>query len=85
MTWFTIRMVLVLSITNWCIKHQVDFVLYFHQANLEFEMYMKIYQGVETKGESRTIQVLKLPKNIYGQKQGSMVWNQHLAKGLAEI
>ena len=78
-------MVLFLSIINGWSTHQVEFFLAFPQAEIEFEMYMKIPQGIETKGGSRTMHVLNLLKNLYGQRQGSRVWNQHLTKGLQEI
>jgi hypothetical protein len=39
-------------------------------------MYMELSQGIRTsEGDSKDF-VLKLLKNIYGQKQASRVWNK---------
>ena len=83
--WFTIGMVLVLSIFSIGSKHQVDFVLEFPQANIEFGIYMEIPQVIKTKDGSRMVCVLKLLKNLYGQMQGSRVLKHHLTKGIKEI
>jgi hypothetical protein len=46
---------------------------------------MKLPKGIETRyGNGRT-HVLKLLKNLYGQKQAGRVWNEHLVSGLREI
>ena len=45
-TWYTTRMVLVLSIINGWSARQVEFVLDFLQYNIEFDMYMEIPQGI---------------------------------------
>jgi hypothetical protein len=46
---------------------------------------MELPEGIETKyGNGRT-HVLKLKKNLYGQKQAGRVWNQHLVKGLKKV
>ena len=84
-TWFSIRLVLVLSIINKWYTKQVDFVLAYTQADIEFDMYMELPKGIETRyGDGKT-HVLKLLKNLYGQKQAGRVWNQHLTKGLKAI
>ena len=65
-TWFTIRMVLVLSIIDVWSPHQVDLVLAFRQADIEFDMYTDIPQVIEKKAGSRTMHVLKIINNLYG-------------------
>ena len=84
-TWFSIRLVLVLSIINKWYTKQVDFVLAYTQADIEFDMYMELPKGIETKYGNGKTHVLKLLKNLYGQKQAGRVWNQHLTKGLKAI
>jgi hypothetical protein len=64
---------------------QIDFVLAYLQAPIEFDMYMELPKGVETNDGSRKTHVFKLIKNLYGQKQAGRVWNQHLVKGLMKI
>ena len=50
---------------------QIDYVLAFPQAPIQFDMYMEIPKGVEVdienQGENKQY-VLKLLKNFYGQK-----------------
>jgi len=61
---------------------QLDYVLAFPQAPAEREMYMKIPKGIKVNGT--TDYVLKVEKNIYGQKQAGRVWNKHLVRKLIE-
>jgi Reverse transcriptase (RNA-dependent DNA polymerase) len=64
-------------INGWYSK-QIDYVLAFPQADS-----MSIPKGFEmTKGVSPKDYVLHIRKNVYGQKQGSRVWHQHLNKKL---
>jgi hypothetical protein len=84
-TWFSIRLLLVLSILNNWHTRQVDFVLAYTQADIEFDIYMELPMGIETKYGKGETHVLKLLKNLYGQKQAGRVWNQHLVKGLKSI
>ena len=67
---------------NWETR-QVDFVLAYTQADVECELYMKLPKGFEmdTPGDY----VLKLKKNLFGQKQAGRVWNQHLVDKLHSI
>ena len=46
---------------------------------------MEVTPGIETKGGSMIMHVLKLIKNLYGHRQVYHVWNQHLTKVLEEI
>jgi histone deacetylase 1/2 len=83
--WFTVRMVMVMAIVNKWATRQVDFILAYPQADIEFDIYMELPQGVETKYGNGKTHVLKLKKNLYGQKQAGRVWNKHLTKGLTKI
>jgi hypothetical protein len=84
-TWVAVRIILILSILNKWHTRQVDFVLAYTQADIEFDMYMDLPKGIKTKyGDGKT-HVLKLLKNLYGQKQAGRVWNQHLVDGLKSI
>ena len=84
-TWMSIRLVLILSIMLDWTTVQVDFVLAYPQANVETTIYMEIPVGVNLPGKDTKSHVLKLIKNLYGQKQAGRVWNKHLHKGLIEI
>ena len=84
-TWFSIRLLLVLAILNSWHTRQVDFVLAYPQADIEYDMYMELPHGIKTKHGNGKTHVLKLLKNLYGQKQAGRVWNQHLVKRLKAI
>ena len=72
-TWFTIRMVLVLLIINIWSTLLVEFVLAFPQANIKVYMCMEIPQGIKTKGISMMTHILKILNNLYRQRQVSRV------------
>jgi hypothetical protein len=88
--WATIRFFMTLAIiNNWHTK-QLDFVLAFPQADIERELYMKLPTGFSIEGmtlseEQKKDHVLKLVKNLYGQKQAGRVWYQHLRKNLIKL
>ena len=64
----------------------MDFVLAYPHARAEVPLYMRFPKGYEFKdGISEDTHVLKLTKNIYGQKQAGRVWNKYLDEGLGEI
>jgi hypothetical protein len=43
---------------------------------------MELPKGIQLSSGNNKTHVLRLIKNLYGQKQAGRVWNQHLAKGL---
>jgi len=84
-TWLAIRLFLTLSLLfNWH-SRQVDFVLAYPQAPQETDLYMEIPVGVDVKGKNKKSYVLKLLRNLYGQKQAGRVWNQFLHAGLIDM
>jgi Reverse transcriptase (RNA-dependent DNA polymerase) len=83
-SWSTIRLVLLISVVNSWELRQLDFVQAFPQAPIQTEMYMELPKGYSVDN-SRDHHVLKLVKNIYGQKQAGRVWNEFLLKGLKDI
>jgi Reverse transcriptase (RNA-dependent DNA polymerase) len=83
-SWKTIRLLLVFTlIYGWKTK-QIDFVLAYTQAVVECDLYMEIPKGFEVVGENLDY-VLKLKKNLFGQKQAGRVWNKHLVKKLESV
>jgi hypothetical protein len=84
-TWPATSFFLVQALINKWYTKQIDFVLAYTQAPIERELYMAIPRGIELEGANKGDYVLKLLKNLYGQKQGGRVWNQHLVKGLKEL
>ena len=81
-SWNSVRMLLALaSIHGWHTK-QIDYVLAFPQALVERDIYMEIPKGFEIKGANRKEYVLKIHRNVYGQKQAGRVWNKFLVDKL---
>ena len=75
-TWFAIRLIIIFGII---------FCWALCQAPIEEDIYMEIPQGIKiAKGKSKCM-VLKLRKNIYGQKQAGQVWNSYLVQKLDSI
>ena len=63
----------------------MDFVLAFPQAKIEVDMYMELPKGIDMTHDSGRAHVLKLIKNVYGQKLVGRVWNIHLKEKLLKI
>jgi hypothetical protein len=77
-TWFAIWLMIVYGIIFCWALQQVDFVMAYPQAPVEMGIYMELPQGIKTATGNSKEQVLKLLKNIYGQKQAGRVWNSFL-------
>ena len=84
--WSTIRLILIMALLgNWHTL-QIDFVLAYTQADVEYDnMYMRIPKGFDLGGLDPAQYVLRIRKNIYGQKQAGRVWNKHLVTKLLEV
>ena len=55
------------------------------QAPIEMDMYMELPTGIVVKGGNSTDHILKLLRNLYGQKQAGCVWAKYLVEKLREI
>ena len=64
---------------------QVDFVMAHAQAPIEYDMYLKIPDGVDTDQGSNKSHVLKFLKNIYGQNLAGRVCNDYLTGKLLKL
>jgi hypothetical protein len=84
-TWFAIRLLMAFAIMFELAMRQVDFIQAYPQAPIEFDMYMELPQGIETKTGNSKDHVLQLLSNLYGQKQAGRVWNQYLVDKLRNI
>ena len=74
---------MILAIINKWWTVQIDYILAFPQAPIEKEMYMRMPKGLkQTKGQNEY--VLKVKRNVYGQKQTGRVWNQYLTTKLTK-
>jgi hypothetical protein len=73
------------AVHGWHTK-QIDFVQAFAQAPAEKTLYMKVPAGVKIDGEGDAKDyVLKIHRNIYGQKQAGRVWNKFLTNKLTKV
>ncbi len=84
-TWFAIRLMIIFGIIFCWALRQVDFVMAYAQAPIKMDIYMELPQGIQTTHGNSKDHVLKLEKNIYGQKQAGCVWNSFLVDKLLSI
>ena len=85
-TWGSIRFLLALVLKHGWLTRQIDFVAAYTQAPVERELYMAVPRGfdIEGGGDPKDF-VLRIERNIYGQKQAGRVWNHYLARKLIDI
>ena len=82
-SWNSVRMLLTLTAVHGWHTKQIDFVQAFAQAPVEKTLYMKVPAGVTIEdGANPKDYVLKIHRNIYGQKQAGRVWNKYLVDKL---
>ena len=84
-TWQTVRFFFILSLLLGWQSRQLDFVMAYPQAPAEMPLYLRLPQGYKREGMSRKTHVLKLKRNVYGQKQAGRVWNQYMDQGMRSI
>lgn len=80
--WNSIRMILSMAALKGWHTTQIDYVLAFPQAPVEREMYMEVPRGFEIEGSKPGEYVLKIHRNIYGNKAAGRVWNKYLTEKL---
>jgi Reverse transcriptase (RNA-dependent DNA polymerase) len=79
--WYTIRLLLTLSITEDLWARQINFILTYPQADIKTEIYLDLpirYEEILAPNEHRYDCVLLLKKNVYSLKQAIRTWFQHL-------
>jgi hypothetical protein len=84
-TWFAIRLIIIMAILFMLSLRQIDFVQAYLQAPIETDMYMELPKGIETHHDSSKDHVLMLLSTLYGQKQAGSVWNSYLVEKLCRI
>jgi hypothetical protein len=67
-TWFSIRLLIIIGIMFCWALHQVNFIMAYPQAPIECDMHMDLPQGIRTSDRESNECVLKLLKDIDGQK-----------------
>jgi hypothetical protein len=71
--WYSIQLFLIISIMKGWETRQIDFVLVFPQADIEYDIYMEVPSvGFDLKQKKKDL-CLKLWKNINGTKQAGRV------------
>ncbi len=84
-TWFAIRIVMVLALLYGYALRQIDFIQAYPQAPIEQDMYMELPLGFESAHGNSKDHVLQLLSNLYGQKQAGRVWNNYMVTKLLDI
>ena len=83
--WFTIRRLIICAIVlHWQLR-QVYFIMAYAQAPIECDMYLQLPGGIETETGNSKTHVLKLLRNVYGQKRAGKVWADFLSENLFKI
>jgi len=78
--WSSVRLLLTLVTALGWSSVQIDYVQAFPQAPVEKPLYLKIPIGFKmSKGDPKDY-VLRVDRNVYGQRQASRIWHQHLVK-----
>ena len=82
-SWMSIRLLLTFVVAFGWHTQQVDYVAAYTQAPIDRDMYMEFPRGFTVPGGvDRKAFVLKLHRNLYGQKQAGRVWYKYLRKRL---
>ena len=82
-SWMSIRLLLTFVAAFGWHTQQVDYVAAYTQAPIDRNMYMEFPRGLTVPGGvDRKTFVLKLHRNLYGQKQAGRVWYKYLRKRL---
>ena len=82
-SWMSIRLLLTFVVAFGWHTQQVDYVAAYTQALIDRDMYMEFPRGFKVPGGiDRKAVVLKLHRNLYGQKQAGWVWYEYLRKRL---
>ena len=82
-SWMSIRLLLTFVAAFGWHMQQVDYVAAYTQAPIDRDMYMEFPRGSKVPGGmGRKPFVLKLHRNLYGQKQAGRVWYKYLRKRL---
>ena len=84
-SWFSVRLILILAKLNKWHTRQIDFILAYPQADIPYDNYMKLPRGIKTIQGNGDTHVLKLKKNIYGGRNSGRIWNEYLKEGLINI
>ena len=82
-SWMSICLLLTFVVAFGWQTQQVDYVAAYTQAPIDRDMYMEFTRGFKVPGDvDRKDVVLKLHRNLYGQKQAGRVWYEYLRKRL---
>ena len=82
-SWMSIRLLLTFVVAFGWHTQQVDYVAAYTQVPIDRDMYMEFPRGFQVPGGvDRKAFVLKLHRNLYGQKQARRVWYKYLSKRL---
>ena len=81
--WMSVRLMLTFAEIHNLHTRSIDFTLAFPQADVKVDIYMELPLGCSTDLDGDY--VLKLVKNLYGLRDASKTWFEHLKKGLLDL
>jgi len=84
-TWFAIRLIIIMATLFTLSLHHVDFVQAYSQAPIKTDKCMELPKGIETHHSSSKDHVLMLLSNLYEQKQAGCIWNSFLVEKLGSV
>ena len=84
-SWFAVRLILIIAKLAGYHTRQIDFVLAYPQADIPYDNYMHLPHGIKSSVGKKGSHVLKLKKNIYGGRNSGRVWYDYLKEGLENI
>jgi hypothetical protein len=82
--WFSIWLCMTFTLIFDWYTGQIDFILAFPQADVECDLFMELPRRLVFEGVDQSTHCVKLIKNLYGQKQVGLVWNDYLVTGLED-
>ena len=74
-----------MSIINKWHSRQVDFIQAYPQAPIEYDLYMELPNGFNTKEGDSGTHVFQTLNNLYIKNKAGQVWNHHLNDALCQL
>ena len=82
-TWFSTRLLLIISVINQWHTQQVDFMQ--PHSLIEHELYINLPKWIETKTGNGKTHSLKLIRNLYRNKLSVWLWKKYLTNKLITV
>ena len=81
-SWTMAQCVFILALLLGWHMRSIDFVMAYTQADVKTDIFMQLPTHTTIQGMDPNKHLLKLQKNLYGQKDGQVTWHEHIKTGL---